>query len=688
MVADGAMGTLLYAYGVNQCLSALNLTQPALVASIHQAYLEAGARIIQTNTYGANPFALAHYGLEKEFKAILRQGISLAKEAVRQVGLYPSSETGFHPQTETPSSGGERAYVLATIGGIRGSGHKTYSLKEIERSFLDQLEIFLSEGVDGLLLETYTDLEELSAVLSLARKNTSLPIIAQVSMEEPGVLKGGYTLGEAFHRLEALGADGVGVNCRLGPYHTLRSLEQVPLPNKAFLSAYPNASKPAFDDGRFTYQCEPDYFARQAKALVEQGVRLIGGCCGTTPEHIRAVARLLDEAQPILHKGRKQGNGASAPAPVAEDRIHLSSIPAHGETATANGETAAANGETAAVPGVTPANGALPSPRLVTTAPAAEGMNRGAGHLPLPEVVKERHSVIVELDPPKHLDLDSFLQGAEALAEAGIDALTMADNSLATPRVSNMATAVLIRERTNLLPLVHLTCRDRNLIGLESHLLGLASLGIDHILAITGDPTKVGDLPGARSVYDLSSFGLIQMIKQMNAGLSFSGKPLKRNTSFTVAAAFNPNVHHLDKAIRRLEKKIEAGADFFISQPVYDHEQLEKIHQATKHLTKPIYIGIMPLTSHRNAEFLHHEVPGIKLSDEVRRRMAATAHDPDLARREGLAIAKELIDTAFELFNGLYLITPFLRYDMSVELVQYIHRKEKERTLTHGQNLV
>lgn len=663
MVADGAMGTLLYAYGVNQCLSALNLTQPALIVSIHRAYLEAGARIIQTNTYGAHPFALAHYGLEKEFKPILRQGVSLAKEAIRQAGLDPSAEKGKTLARQ------ERAYVLATIGGIRGVGHKAYSLKEIEKIFMEQLEVFLAEGVDGILLETYTDLEELAAVLALARANTTLPIIAQVTMEEPGVLKGGIPLAEAFNRLETLGADGVGINCRLGPYHTLRSLEQVPLPKKAFLSAYPNASKPAFNDGRFTYQCEPDYFAQQAKALVEQGVRLIGGCCGTTPEHIRAVARLLNEAQPVTHKGKDlDKRDASGSVPFQEGKMDTYPVPALEEAAATHQESR--------------------SPRLITITSPASGREKGEKPLPLPQIVRQRHSVIVELDPPKHLDLGPFLQGAEALAEAGIDALTMADNSLATPRVSNMATAVLIRERTNLLPLVHLTCRDRNLIGLESHLLGLASLGIDHILAVTGDPTKVGDLPGARSVYDLSSFGLIQMIKQMNAGLSFSGKPLKRNTSFTVAAAFNPNVHHLDKAVQRLEKKIEAGADFFISQPVFDHEQLVAIHEATKHLTKPIYIGIMPLTSHRNAEFLHHEVPGIKLSDEVRRRMAATAHDPNLARQEGLAIAKELIDTAFDLFNGIYLITPFLRYELSVELVRYIHRKEKERTLTHGQNLI
>lgn len=650
LFADGAMGTLLYSFGVGQCREALNLSQPSAISAIHHAYLEAGAQVIQTNTFAANPLKLAHYGLENSYKAINQQAVKLARKAVEEI---IQKEERDHKQEEQEqiqhqqrkkgySKQAPKRYILGTIGGIRGAGKKPFHLEEIKESFLKQLEVLLAEGVDGILLETYSDLEELETVLPLARSATSLPIITQVTLHAVGTLEGGISLGEAFQRLEALGADVVGLNCRLGPHHMLRSLEVTSLPSKAFLSAYPNASLPAYQDGQFVYQCDPDYFAQQAEALVKQGVRLIGGCCGTTPEHIQAMAARLEKVEPVTEKR----------PPLSPVRI----VQPKGEEVLAPGRSGA------------------PSLNLTK-------------RLPLHQVVKQRRSVIVELDPPKHLDIDPFLKGIEALDQTGIDAITMADNSLATPRISNMAMAVLVQKRTNLLPLVHITCRDRNLIGLESHLLGLASLGIDHILAVTGDPTKVGDLPGASSVYDLSSFGLIQMLKQMNKGLSYTGKSLKKETRFSVAAAFNPNVHHLDKAVARLEKKMAAGADYFISQPVFDHQQLVDVYEATKHLTAPIYIGIMPLTSSRNAEFLHHEVPGIKLTDEVRRRMAAH-DDPERARQEGLAIAKELIDTAFDLFNGIYIITPFMRYELSVELATYINQKEAERTRYHGRHLV
>ena len=244
-----------------------------------------------------------------------------------------------------------------------------------------------------------------------------------------------------------------------------------------------------------------------------------------------------------------------------------------------------------------------------------------------------------------------------------------------------------MKQQLNMRPLIHITCRDRNLIGLQSHLMGLYTLGMTDVLALTGDPSKVGDFPGATSVYDLSSFDLISLIRQFNEGLSYSGKPLGQKTNFSIAAAFNPNVRHLDKAVKRLEKKIECGAHYFLTQPLYSEKQIEAVYEATKHLPTPIYIGIMPITSARNADFLHHEVPGITLSDEIRARMAACANDPVQSTKEGLAITKALIDAAFDLFHGIYLITPFLRYDMTVELVRYIHEKErlaKERTVYHG----
>jgi methionine synthase / methylenetetrahydrofolate reductase(NADPH) len=605
LIADGAMGTLLYSHGIDRCFEELNLSKPEDIIHIHEAYIAAGAEVIQTNTYGANYVKLARYGLEDEVPAINRAAVRLAKQAA-----------------------GNKAYVLGTIGGLRSINKSAVSIEEVKRTFREQLFVLLNEDVDGLLLETYYDLEELETVLAIARKETDKPVIAHVSLHEVGVLQDGTPLAEALARLEQLGADVVGLNCRLGPYHMIRSLEEVPLPNRAFLSAYPNASLPDYRDGRLVYETNTDYFKETALAFREQGIRLIGGCCGTTPKHIEAMANALVDRTPIKEKTVKQRH-----VPIS----------------------------------------------IQTNEPNAAP--------PLQDIVRKRRSVIVELDPPKKLGLTKFLEGAKALKEANIDALTLADNSLATPRISNMALGSIVKEQLGIRPLIHITCRDRNLIGLQSHLMGLHTLGITDVLAITGDPSKIGDFPGATSVYDLSSFDLIRLIRQFNEGLSYSGKPLGQKTNFSIAAAFNPNVRHLDKAVERLEKKIQCGAHYFITQPLYSERQIEEVYEATKHLKTPIYIGIMPLVSARNADFLHHEVPGITLSEEIRARMAACANDPVQAAREGIAIAKSLIDAAFDLFNGIYLITPFLRYEMTVELVRYVHEKEKaaqERKVLHG----
>jgi len=590
LIADGAMGTLLYSYGKDSCIEQLNLSHPDQIMDIHKAYLDAGAEIIQTNTYAANYLKLSRYGLEESVKEINSRAVQLAKQAVQS-----------------------KAYIVGSMGGNRGVNPQSLSMEEIKRSFREQLYCLLLEGIDGILLETYYDLEELESVLAIARKETDIPIIAQVSMQEVGLLQDHTTLGEALNRLEGIGADIVGLNCRFGPHHMLKALEQVPIPAKAFLSAYPNAGLPAYTDGVFHYDGDADYFRKSAQAFRKQGVRLLGGCCGTTPEHIRAFALELKSAEPIREKNLK----------VKEERIIVSPSTTERE------------------------------------------------FLPLQNIVKERPSVIVELDPPKKLDTTKYFKGVEALKEKGIDAITMADNSLASPRVSNSALGYLVKQQTGVRPLIHITCRDRNIIGLQSHLMGLHTLGLHDLLAITGDPARVGDFPGASSVYDVSSFELIQMIKQFNEGLSFSGKDLGQKTSFSVAAAFNPNVRQLDRAVERLEKKIAYGADYFITQPVYSEDKIISIYEETKHLDTPIYIGLMPLTSSKNAEFLHHEVPGIKIADSIRNSMAAHMDDPIKAAQEGINITKSLIDTAAELFNGIYLITPFLRYEMTAELSEY-----------------
>lgn len=595
LIGDGAMGTLLYTTGVDRCFEELNLTQPEQVQHIHEAYIEAGADVIQTNTYGANYIKLARYGLEDQVKKINQAAVQIAKKAARQ-----------------------ETYILGTIGGIHGTQTTIGTKEEIKRSFREQLYCLLLEGVDGLLLETYYDFEELTTVLKIAREATDIPIVTNVSMHEAGILQNGIELEDAMQQLEDLGADLVGINCHLGPYHMLKSLETVPLPKRALLAVYPNASFPAYRDGKLFYENEPAYFENYAANFREQGVHLIGGCCGTTPEHIQALTKGLANREPIREKVIK-----------------------------------------------------VKKPKVQVTASKAKGLQESS----LLEKVKERHSIIVELDAPKHLDTQKFFEGAQALQDAGIDAITLADNSLASPRICNTSMASLVQQKTGATPLVHIACRDRNLIGLQSHLMGLHTLGITELLAITGDPTKVGDFPGATSVFDVTSFELIQLIKQFNEGISLSGKSLREKTSFTVASAFNPNIRHLERAIPRLEKKLASGADYFITQPIFSPERIEEVYKATKHIGAPMYIGIMPLTSPQNAEFLHNEVPGIKLTDQVRERMAATARNREQSTIEGLAIAKELIDVALEYFHGIYLITPFMRYDMTVALTKYINEK-------------
>ena len=604
LVADGAMGTLLYSYGIDFCYEELNVEKPEIIEKIHRDYIDAGADVIQTNTYGANSLKLARYGMEHRVKEFNEAAIGIAKRAAA-----PGNQ-----------------YVLGTIGGLRGIRKSDASLSEVLTIAREQAEALLSGDPDGLLLETYYDFEELSTVVTELRKLTDVPLIAQVAMDEPGVLQNGMHLNDALHQLEAIGANIVGVNCRLGPYHTIQAFEKVTIPERAFLSAAPNASLLDVEDGRIVYASEADYFGRAAEFLREEGVRLIGGCCGTTPKHIAAAKKQLTGLSPVTKKV------------------------------------------------VTPQK-----PIIIREA-------EPASYEPLHEKAKKQRTVIVELDTPRHLETEQYFKGANELYAAGVDAVTLADNSLASPRISNMAMGSILKQEHQIRPLVHLTCRDHNLIGLQSHLMGLDALGIHDILAVTGDPTKVGDFPGATSVYDVSSMELLQLIKQLNEGISFTGKPLRKKAKFSVAAAFNPNVRVLDRAVQRLEKKIDCGADYFITQPVYTKEKIVDIYEATKHLDTPIFIGIMPLTNIRNAEFLHHEVPGIKLSEDVLERMAACGDDREKATQEGINIAKELIDTAAELFNGIYIITPFLRYDMSLELINHIKEfdAEKERNIVHA----
>lgn len=597
LVADGAMGTLLYANGLESCHEYYNLSQPQQILAIHKAYIEAGADIIQTNTYAAKRHQLKGFGYDVQIKAINQEAVALARQAA-----------------------GEDVFVLGTIGASRGLRQCDLSLEEIVSETVEQANYLLETArIDGLLFETYYDIEELSAVLKAIRPITDLPIIANISLYEAGITENGRPLVEAFSQLVMLGADVVGLNCHLGPYHMIQSLKQVPLFAQSYLSVYPNASLLSFSDNgetnQFAFSQNADYFEYCAKLFVEEGVRLIGGCCGTTPDHIKAIKRGIKGLKPI-------------------DRKIITPL--------------------------------MTEEELIKQVQKSET---------LVDKVKKEVTIIAEIDPPKTLDIDRFVAGVKALDKKGIAAITLADNSLARTRICNVSIASLLKEEIDTPFLLHLACRDHNMIGLQSRLLGMHIHGFDHLLAITGDPSKIGDFPGATSVYDATSFKLLSMIKQLNQGKGYSGASIKQATNFTVAAAFNPNVKNLSRTGRLIEKKIAAGADYFITQPIFNQNQIDELSQLTKPYEEPFFIGIMPITSYNNAVFLHNEVPGIDLSEEFLARLEAVKEDKEACQNLALEESKALIDKALEHFNGIYLITPFLRYDLTSSLIDYIQKR-------------
>jgi methionine synthase / methylenetetrahydrofolate reductase(NADPH) len=616
LTGDGAMGTYLYQLGfpVGVSYEEFNLDKPDVVMDVHRRYYEAGARIIETNTYSANRDKLSKFGLEQEVAAINRAGVTLARQAV-----------------------GADAYVLGSIGSLSGGRKRPAGRERVLANVKEQAEALLEAGADGIILETFFVWEELSAALLAVRQvSGNVPVICQFATDGSGLTLDGVVYSDAFLRLKNEGADVVGFNCHSGPNGILRALEKLPEGGQGSglpLSIFPNAGLPGIVDGRYTYLATPDYFAETALRFAKAGARIIGGCCGTTPEHITAIARAL--------RGFVPAPADETPADEAAD-----AAPARRETVIVTAEP---------------------------PAPAAAEDGTAAAEPSIVDLVKQRHTVIVELDSPRDLAIDKFMRGAAALREAGADAVTMADNSLAQTRMSNLSMGYLVKDRLNVRPLLHIACRDRNLIGTQSHLMGLHALGINHVLAITGDPARVGDLPGSSSVYDLTSFDLIRMTKQLNEGIAFSGKALKQKANFIVGSAFDPNVKYLEKAVQRMEKKIEAGADYFMTQPVYDVGMVERLYEATKHIRVPIFVGVMPLITGRNAEFLHNEVPGIRIPDAVRKRMAGL--EGSEGRQMGVEIAKELTDAIIERFNGIYLMTPMLFYEMTADLTRYIKVK-------------
>lgn len=592
LCGDGAMGTELMASGVpiDLCFEELNVSAPDLVSRIHDSYVGAGARLIETNTFGANASRLAKHGLESRVKEFNQAAIRLARKSLKTGSVY----------------------LAASIGPL-GIPDPEAELQEIDRTniFREQIEAILEENVDVLYLETFMDFTEIQIALNAARTlDKKIPIICSMVCSEEGRLPSSLPIVQAFRELIRLGANVVGVNCVTGPHAMLHILRRIPI--EFPISAFPNAGYPRYLDGRFIYNAAPEYFADAARQFVAQGANLVGGCCGTGPEHIHAMANAIADLKPVRSKPAVQW--------IAEPVVKVEKRPA---------ETS------------------------------------------LLDLMTKGHTVVVtELDPPKTLALEKYFSAARALIDAGSDAITLADNSLAILRVSNLAIGAILKQRHNIMPLLHVSCRDKNLIGLQSELMGIAALGIRHILPLTGDPAKFGDHPGASSVYDVNSIQLMEIISGLNKGYNFAGKTIKHPTDFVMGCTFNPNAKNLDAQVARLERKIAAGARYVMTQPVFDRSLVNQMHARTKHLGVPILTGIWPLLNGRQAEYLHHEVPGIIIPDPVRSRMAGA--EGQEGRSRGIEVAKEVVRAALDFFPGIYLITPFLAYDTTAELAQFV----------------
>ncbi|TFE72090.1 bifunctional homocysteine S-methyltransferase/methylenetetrahydrofolate reductase [Methylacidiphilum caldifontis] len=479
----------------------------------------------------------------------------------------------------------------------------------------EQISLLLEGGCDLLFFETFTDLSDLLLALELARNKGARLIFAFVASFEEGKLASGESVGEAFSKLREAGASLVGINGATGVQASIHLLEEIEKKENELLGVYPNAGKPEFYEGKLTYSASPSYFGQNVLRFVEEGVCLLGGDYGTEPVHIAAMAQAAVGLKPVKRK-----------APKLRLRYEVSEK---------------------------------------ETLPQVEES--------LLERLNKKPIFLVEYDSPKTLTMGKFIEGVKAIERAGADAITLADNSLAILRVSNFAAAIHVRRVSNLIPVLHVACRDRNLLGLQSELMGLGTLGFRHVLALTGDPAKSGDHPGATSVYDLNSIGLIRLLSGLNRGVNAAGKDLKGKTDFIIGCAFNPNTAQFDVQVRKLEAKLAAGASFVMTQPVFDFELVKKIFSYLKPLGIPVFVGLMPILNYRNAEFLHNEVPGISIPEEIRNRLRKL--EGEKATETGVEFAKALGEQILSHFNALYLITPFFRYDISVRLLESLHAK-------------
>ena len=615
LLLDGAMGTLLFSRGVPQRASLDELVQsrPDLIGAIHREYIDAGADAIETNTFGANRLRLAPFGLADRAAALNRRAAQLAREARDVAGKKDVLIAGSIGPLESPLHGPEAP-----------------GEEEIRAAFREQIEGLLEGGVDFLLFETFSDLNELLAGISEAQSLSDLPIVAQMTFGEDLIAVDGTSPQTAATALARAGVDAIGVNCGVGPQICLDALTQMGRPSRGLArSVVPNAGLPQRVSGQFVYAAGPAYFADAVPRMLDAGARIIGGCCGTTPEHIRHMRQALDIAsarQRSLTQSAQDGQVGGTPrTPIAERH----------------------SGSTAEPP---------PATRLS-------------------RLLADRQFVVsVEIDPPRSVRIERTIEAGRLLQDAGVDIVNISDSAMARVRMGALAVAFGIQHDLDLECLVHFTTRDRNLMALESELLGAHALDVRNILALTGDPPRVGDYPTGTGIWDVDSVGLIGILERLNRGEDQAGKPIGSPAGFTIACALDPTAEDIEHELDRLTGKVNAGADLIMTQPIYGFEQWDRFMQAASKrwpsgLPRPVLVGVLPLHTHRHAEFLHNEVPGITIPDEVRAAMAAAG---ERGAEVGLEMAHGLLERMTPLVLGTYIMPSFGRYELSAELVRRI----------------
>jgi methionine synthase / methylenetetrahydrofolate reductase(NADPH) len=605
VLCDGAMGTLLYAKGVfiNKCYDELNLTQPDLIRNIHQEYLNAGAEIIETNTFGGNSFRLGRHGLADKVNEVNQKGAELAREAADAFNLKKAANV----------------LVAGSIGplGLRIEPLGKTSREEARASFREQITALVAGGVDVLMLETFGYLEELHQAILAAREIApDKLLVAQVTIDEDGNCLDGASPETFTSKLNGWDVDVIGCNCSVGPVAMLEAIERIRRLTDKPLAAQPNAGIPRSIEGRNIYLCSPEYMASYARKFVNAGVNLVGGCCGTTPEHIKAMNSALRMADA---KGKTGGFRV-----ITEAKRESS----------------------------------------ITPPPLSQRSNLGK------KLAAGEFVTLVEIVPPKGVDFRKEVEGAKFLKAAGIDAINIPDSPRASARMSNMALCLLVQQQAGIETVLHFTCRDRNVLSMQSELLGAYTTGLHNLICITGDPPKLGNYPDATAVFDVDAIGLVNIVRNLNHGLDVGGNPIGSGTRFMIGVGANPGIVNIDEEVRRFEYKVEAGAEYAVTQPVFDIALLEQFLRRIDHHRVPVLAGIWPLTSVRNAEFMKNELR-VSVPDAIIDRMAR-APNADAARAEGILIAREMLHQVRGLVQGAQVAAPLGRYSSAIDVLDGI----------------